>query len=267
MIYEGKNVLDPKYIIPDFMFLKSFMDGELDCDKMDYRLRDSKFCGVSYGNYDLERFISTLTVYKDDKQLQLAVEKGGIQALEEFILARYFMFIQVYYHKTRRYLDKLLVKSLQEVLPGGKYPVDLQEYLLWDDARVLSTIAQTDALFSNAYRRRDIMPCVYESPVHARKDPSYNLYVNILKKEFDVDSLEFDQVDKAAHKLSPSLINRNDDSGKGIVVIEEKTGIPSSVMDVSVILQSLVNPLNIKRIYAKKDDASAVRNRIKELQQ
>ena len=108
---DPKNhMLDDDYIWPDFMFLKSFMDGEMDCDKMDYLLRDSHYCGVSYGTYDLERFISTLTVYKKPEEniLQLAINSGGIQAFEEFVLARYFMFIQVYFHKTRRYLDHLL---------------------------------------------------------------------------------------------------------------------------------------------------------------
>ena len=122
MIYEGKDITNEKFIFPDFLFLKSFMDGELDCDKMDYLLRDSLYCGVTYGKYDLDRFVSTLTAYKHNNQLQLAIERGGVQALEEFVLERYFMFIQVYFHKTRRYLDKVLVKSLKTVLPNGKYP-------------------------------------------------------------------------------------------------------------------------------------------------
>lgn len=90
--------------------------------RMDYLLRDSLYCGVTYGKYDLDRFVSTLTAYKHNNQLQLAIERGGVQALEEFVLARYFMFIQVYFHKTRRYLDKVLVKGLKAVLPNGKYP-------------------------------------------------------------------------------------------------------------------------------------------------
>lgn len=58
MIYEGKDITNEKFIFPDFLFLKSFMDGELDCDKMDYLLRDSLYCGVTYGKYDLDRFVS-----------------------------------------------------------------------------------------------------------------------------------------------------------------------------------------------------------------
>lgn len=98
------------------------MDSELDCDKMDYLLRDSLYCGVNYGKYDVERLISCLTTYKKDNNIFLAIEKGGINAFEEFILARYFMFVQVYFHKTRRFLDKMLVeyqnKFTKRKIPG-----------------------------------------------------------------------------------------------------------------------------------------------------
>lgn len=73
MIYNG-DTFEPEYRTPDFLFLQGFMDGELDCDKMDYLLRDSKFCGVSYGKYDLERFISTLTVYKSANTMNFATK-------------------------------------------------------------------------------------------------------------------------------------------------------------------------------------------------
>ena len=120
------------------------MDSELDCDKMDYLLRDSYYCGVNYGKYDLNRLLSSLNVYYDPNEniMQLAVERGGIHAFEEFVIARYFMFIQVYFHKTRRYLDKLLVESILNVLPGSKYPENVHEYLRWDDLTVIDKIKE-----------------------------------------------------------------------------------------------------------------------------
>lgn len=63
----------------EFTFLKSFMDSELDCDKMDYLLRDSLFCGVKYGNYDIERLLSSLTIYIQDGCPRLAIGSGGTQ--------------------------------------------------------------------------------------------------------------------------------------------------------------------------------------------
>ena len=267
MIYEGKDITNDRFIYPDFLFLKSFMDGELDCDKMDYLLRDSLYCGVTYGKYDLDRFVSTLTVFKHNNQLQLAIERGGIQALEEFVLARYFMFIQVYFHKTRRYLDKALVKSLKAVLPGGKYPEDANEYLQWDDTRILSLISESENADVMAFKNRKIMTCVLESKAHAEKAEKINarMIFNILQKNFG-DSVIYDSVDKAAHKLTPMLLSPQDDSGKGIMILDEKTKEVKNIMEESIILESIVKPISINRIYAEKNVADEVLRKIKELQ-
>lgn len=266
MIYEGKDVTNDQFILPDFLFLKGFMDGELDCDKMDYLLRDSLYCGVTYGTYDLDRFVSTLTAYKQDRTLQLAIERGGVQALEEFVLARYFMFIQVYFHKTRRYLDKALVKSLKALLPNGKYPDNIQDYLKWDDSRVLHLIAESANADVIAFKQRKIMTCVLESKPHAPKEDqkSTRIIFNFLHLEYG-DSVIYDSVDKAAHKLTPALLAPTDDSGKGIMILDEKTGEVKNIMDESIILDSLVEPICISRIYAEKDIAGKVLNSIKNI--
>ncbi len=63
------------------------MDSELDCEKMDYLLRGSYYCGVKYGMYDVERLISSFTICYANNVPRLAIESGGIQAFEEFVLA------------------------------------------------------------------------------------------------------------------------------------------------------------------------------------
>lgn len=267
MIYEGKDITNEKFVMPDFIFLKDFMDGELDCDKMDYLLRDSHYCGVTYGKYDLSRFVSTLTVYKHDNYMKLAIERGGIQSLEEFVLARYFMFIQVYFHKTRRYLDKSLVSSLKVILPNQKYPDDIFEYLSWDDSRVISAISNSYSEVVRNFRERVIMTCVYESKAHAEQADSTNAKIifGILSKEFG-EGVLYDSVDKGAHKLEPKFITHNDDSGKGIMILDDKTQEAKSIMEESLILESIVRQISIKRIYADKKIADQVIMRIKELQ-
>lgn len=267
MIYDGKDVTDERFIFPDFLFLKSFVDGELDCDKMDYLLRDSLYCGVSYGTYDLDRFISTLTVHKQGNQLQLAIERGGVQALEEFILARYFMFIQVYFHKTRRYLDKSLIKVLKAILPEGKYPSTIQDYLKWDDVHVLYLVSQSDDADVVAFKQRKIMSCALESMAHAGRAEKNNakLIYNFLQQEYGGKVL-YDSVDKAAHRLTPALLTPQDDSGKGIMILDEKTKEVANIMEESVILDSIVKPISINRIYADKDIFSDVIKKIQELQ-
>lgn len=266
MIYDGERAASEEYIYPDFLFLKSFMDGELDCDKMDYLLRDSLYCGVTYGKYDLERFISTLTPYRKDNLMQLAIERGGVQALEEFILARYFMFIQVYFHKTRRYLDTALVKCIKAILPDGKYPEDMNEFLKWDDTRVLNRIANSDNPVVAEYRKRNIKTCVYESKPHAERiDSKYVRTVfNMLEKEYG-DRVLLDTVDKAAHKLTPFLYSAYDDSGKGIMILDEKTNKITNIMEESMVLNSLAKPISICRIYADRDIKDEVLKSIQEM--
>ena len=113
---------------------------------MDYLLRDSLYCGVQYGNYDLDRILDTISLYDEspDEVLRLGIEYGGIHAIEGFILARYFMFTQVYFHRVRRAYDLILTDFISDVLNdalgSGHYPEDLREYLEWNDWRILSEL-------------------------------------------------------------------------------------------------------------------------------
>jgi HD superfamily phosphohydrolase len=266
MIYEGKDVLNPKFILPDFLFLKSFMDGELDCDKMDYLLRDSLYCGVTYGKYDLDRFISTLTVYKDKSKnvMSLAISSGGIQAFEEFVLARYFMFIQVYFHRTKRYFDRLLVEVIKGILPNGKFPCEIVDYLKWDDVQVMHEMRQTMALPAQQFITRQVMSCVYETPAHATKSEKRNVQnlLNDIREKFPAVDIQFDEVDKKAHKLLPTEYLLDDESGRDIKVVNMHTGKLDNVMDCSLILRGIIKEIYICRLYAKGNGVNEVKRYI-----
>jgi HD superfamily phosphohydrolase len=263
-IYKGENIENP-----DFIFLKKFMDSELDCDKMDYLLRDSLYCGVSYGKFDLERLINTLTVWENEEGvLYLAIEKGGMHAFEEFVLARYFMFTQVYFHKTRRFLDNALLYFLKGVLPNGKYPEDIQEFLKYDDIYVLELMKQNIKQNEWAERilKRKILSKVYETPVHAsEKDQQiFNLVKNNLVERIGEEYLILDSADKLVHQMP---VRYELDSEKAIPVITEndKKVIPVSVA--SEVIRKMTEPINIKRIYVyedKKEEAIKIVNEMME---
>ena len=274
-IYGEKNPeSNPNYMLrlQDFKFLKTFMDSELDCDKMDYLLRDSYYCGVNYGRYDLNRVIESFTVYYDEKEgfKRLAVQKGGIHAFEEFIIARYFMFIQVYFHKTRRYLDKLLVKCLAEIIENKKYPSDVSEYLKWNDDLVIEKIAETAAKSKNssAFTKRQVMSCVYESGAHSKAGNSsdnreYGHVLRELQEKLPDCAIEEDAASKLAHKL-PILEPYDAESGKGIPIISKHLKKPTSIIDESLLLKSLVEPINIRRIYVDKEHSKEAKRIVRE---
>ena len=125
-------------------FVKELLDSAWDVDKMDYLLRDSMYCGVRYGSFDLPRLLDTFTLSVDvsSGNLQLGVDYGGLHAVEGLILARYFMFTQVYFHAVRRVYDFILTEFIKEILleESGEdhYPLNISDFLKWNDQTVLS---------------------------------------------------------------------------------------------------------------------------------
>lgn len=138
---------------------RNLVSSQLDADRADYLLRDSHHIGVAYGHYDLNRLVSTLTVVIDPETSSplLAVEEGGEHAAEALIIARYMMFTQVYFQHTRRAYDYHSVEAMKHILSQEQSRSDLpnknafppptkkeyiEEYLKWDDWRVLGLISE-----------------------------------------------------------------------------------------------------------------------------
>lgn len=141
------NLLEGKPEAGNALFWRDLISGQLDADRMDYLLRDSLHCGVSYGRYDWQRLVHTVAAVLAPEQegLRIGVTEGGWHAAEGLIVARYFMFTQVYFHKTRVAYDHHLQEALAELLPGRHFPPPdqrLDEYLDWDDWRVLGLLAR-----------------------------------------------------------------------------------------------------------------------------
>jgi hypothetical protein len=97
----------------ELSLMKEIVSGPLDSDKQDYLLRDSHFCGVKYGVYDLSRLINTLNKYEDNGDEHLCIEYDGINALEQFVLAKYYMIRQVYFHKVRLVSDAMIIRGIE----------------------------------------------------------------------------------------------------------------------------------------------------------
>jgi HD superfamily phosphohydrolase len=115
-------------------------------DRMDYLLRDSHHIGVAYGKFDHYRLIDTLRILpvlpEDREEPTLGVEEGGIYSAEALMLARYFMYSQVYFHPIRRIYDIHLKDFLAAWLPGGKFPTDIETHLRRTDNEVNAALLE-----------------------------------------------------------------------------------------------------------------------------
>lgn len=127
----------------NLLLFRDLVNGQLDADRMDYLLRDSHHCGVTYGFYDIGRILDTLVFVQvggeDAPSLKIGIEQGGRHAAEGMILARYFMFEQVYFHATRMAYDHHGAECLKEALgaagslPDPHTPDGRDRYLKMDD--------------------------------------------------------------------------------------------------------------------------------------
>lgn len=94
--------------------LAQLISSQLDVDRMDYLLRDSLMTGVKYGIYDLEWIIKTLEI--DTENDRLYVSARGLYAVEDYLQARYYMFRQVYFHRTLRSAEAILRSLFRRAL-------------------------------------------------------------------------------------------------------------------------------------------------------
>jgi uncharacterized protein len=155
--------------------LAQLVSSQLDVDRMDYLLRDSLMTGAKYGIYDLEWIINALAI--DEAEDRIYVAARGLYAVEEYLQARYYMFRQVYFHRTLRSAEAVLRSILRralQLLEAGQevwYASDtafekilrrqsltITEHLQVDDSDVMFHIKQwqrsTDEILSDRFIRR-----------------------------------------------------------------------------------------------------------------
>ena len=130
-------------------------------DRIDYLLRDSHHVGVAYGRFDHHRLIDTLRILLQPESgaPALGVDAGGLHSAEALLLARYFMYTQVYYHRVRLAYDQHLIDFLRKWLPGGVIPLDVEKFMHYTDAEVtvgMLEAANDPAHPAHTYARRII---------------------------------------------------------------------------------------------------------------
>ena len=144
---------------PASRFWRGILVGQIDADRMDYLARDSLHAGVAYGRFDAQRVALTIMAVEDENaDLAIGVDEGGWHAAEGLILARYFVFTQIYFHRTTAIFEHHMREALRKMLPGGCYPppygTDLDRFLDWDDWRVFGILSGMNGGAAERIRRR-----------------------------------------------------------------------------------------------------------------
>ena len=137
--------------------LNQIVSGQLDADRMDYLLRDSYFTATSYGQFDLERILRTMRVRKTDEGRKVIVVKyTGIHSVEDYIMARYQMYWQVYYHPVARSYEAVFIQLFNRLKDIFKVDKDY-----FEDMKVLIPFLEKSEVSVDEYFKLDENSLLY----------------------------------------------------------------------------------------------------------
>lgn len=228
--------------------LTPIVSGELDVDKMDYLLRDSLFCGVRYGNFDLDQVVATLRPLIDEAtgEHRLGIDAEGLHAVESLILARYYMFTQVYFHVTGKALELHLNEWLHE--QGIAWSSDPDRFLADDDGEMMTRMRRSDSLHARAITDRTHFRLAHETDEHLAPEQkrAFERRLEPLRERYGTGLLVSNSA-KDPHRL-----------GRGRVPVRQANGRLLPLEKASVFMRHL-RRIDRYRVYCSDDVYDDVR--------
>ena len=240
-----------------FQFMNEIISGALSADIMDYLLRDGYFTGAEHAKIDHNRLTYSLDVYKN----KLALEKSALVNFETMMISRYQMFKAVYFHKTVRAGEVMLLESMylaEEEL--GLSSISLDEYLKLTDEVILSQLLSLPERNSKLriakkiatdYLNRNLFKSVFEVSVTGNtvtKKRMQSIREEVSKKsKVDINEIFVDSSNTPSIPLSPSK-----KESKSIIILE-RDGVKTTAKEMSISDIRLVSVMSgfmkILRVY------------------
>jgi HD superfamily phosphohydrolase len=250
--------------------LRALVSGEIDADRCDYLLRDSHFSGVTYGIYDLQRLIATEAVLDGPDGPELGLDAHGVHALEGLLLARYHMFLQVYFHKTPPAFEYYLERAIAEGEVECSLARGLDDLVELRDDTVITRIYSARAQGGQWSRRiiarepaklvlRERMGAeeqenfLAQELTDALKDAGCRVFVRRSRQRF---------TDLAGAGAAPET-----EGGTRLLCERRVLGRPivESVTAHSALLASFNKPMDLRHTYVLREDAEQARSVMEKL--
>jgi uncharacterized protein len=246
-------------------FKNEIISGSLSSDLMDYLPRDGFFTGVEYGKVDYNRIINSFRVTNNGS---LALDISSFYSFESMIISRYEMFRAVYFHKTVRSAEVMLLHSLllsSEILNLSK--ISLTDYLKLTDDSILLKISSlpnnemAKEMVSN-YLERKLLKCVYERFIRKRdnftklnRDKIEELRLKIARlSNIDEKRIFLDTYGMSLVPLAP-----NKQEMKSILLVSEDEFFKQPVSNLPLV-NSITGYLDMIRVYTNHKDRKKIAN-------
>jgi HD superfamily phosphohydrolase len=246
-------------------FLNEIIAGSLSADIMDYLPRDGMFTGTEYGNIDYHRLVTSFRVVTKN---HLALDRSALYSFESMLISRYEMFKAVYFHKTVRSAEVMLLHSM--LLADDHLnltDISLENFLELTDENVLERIIslkhqnEIASKLAIDYRSRRLLKCVYERFLH-RHDPTFkkinrdtlnDLGLRIAEEAGVSGSSVF--VDSSRASSMPLTPNKKEISS--VILSDRKRTYEIPVTEIPII-DSITGFLNMLRVYTTAESRNPV---------
>lgn len=258
-VFQALNSIDSDFALDvasiilkqkKFPLIEQLISSQLDVDRLDYLERDAYFTGAAYGHIDVDRLIRVLYIKND----QVVFKVSGIHAIENYLIARYHMYWQVYYHPVARAYEVTLekiYKRVKDLLVSGfpfnsnveplqrviNDPSNLDSYIEIDDfyinGLISSFIKSEDSILkslANDFLNRRIWGYLNDTEENQEK-------INEIKKSYSKEELKYYTSHRTVHNST-----YNDD-GEGFgdkIYILLDNGKISTLKEQSKIIESLM---------------------------
>ena len=146
-----------------FPLLHQLVSSEMDCDRMDYLLRDSYFCGVSYGKFDLDWIIDNLKICVEGNQAFLGISERAISTFDDFLLSRFHMFMMVYFHYRAVCLEQMLLRYFESAKLEYSIPADIEAYQEHDDPYLYKVLKRSQNIWAKRIVKNSIPKKILET--------------------------------------------------------------------------------------------------------
>ncbi|WP_099222519.1 HD domain-containing protein [Listeria costaricensis] len=237
--------------------LVKLISSQLDADRMDYLLRDAYYTGVSYGKFDMERILRVMRPSPDGNGV--IIKYSGLHAVEDYLMSRYQMYQQVYFHPVSRSGEVLLWKILDrakklyeadyefeqyptEVIPFFTGEVALSDYIRLDDTILTYYFSvwqnEADEILSDLCGRflgRRLLRYIDYDP--AKDAPLYDQLKGLLEKA-DIDPTYYLVIDSSSD-LPYDLYQPGASSGKTPIQLLLPSGELKELSTESPIVESI----------------------------
>jgi HD superfamily phosphohydrolase len=263
--YDKKLITKIAFGDSKYQYLNEIVSGYLSADMMDYLLRDGYFTGAEHAKIDHKRLTQSLDVHKK----KLALEKSALYSFESMMHSRYQMFKAVYFHKTVRSAEVMLLEALR--LSDDEFgftSFNIEEFVKLTDEYVLSMLLSSKSpklkrakKFAEDYQNRNLLKCVYERILTSKtllEKTKTNEIRSSLSKKSKVDETEI-FVDSSVTPSIPLAPSKKE--SKQIILITSENG-KAQAQELSIskipVVSAISGFMNILRVYTPQKNRKKV---------